>query len=1750
MNVTRKSPAGEDITVVTEIWIVPKKPDDVGVAPREGSSEASAYLSMRRQKIDEESPAGMARARSEEIEAAGGFGFRDPLHPERDPLHPSLTQPMRGRDEGLFDPANRPPGSELTGEASQKLVDMVLAMPADYVRGATAAKLGDRINAQEWAEAIAGGRDSVENFLANHPDIAPAIMTVIATVGELVVDPWNLAGTGVTRKAVSGARAARDRAAAALKKREESAGEVAPPVSFKDANPEEFLEARNSSPRKQYLTTMLPGDVNNVLLEGGHVKMSPDGKAGYLVTKDGDLQSVFNNSDVKGLGALAIKDALRNGAKKLDAFSGFLSDYYKRFGFKTYEVVKFDEKLAPPNWNLERDGRPDVHFMRLEEKVGENTPGAFSADKNAKGHSYVPAEEMTGRDLADAMIYDRAPVLDHSAVPKWDALRAETDRLFPTVAKKYRLEKVTGQPYKTAEEMFKDMENGVLKVTTDNSDHPLFGLEDNWKFRAVHDAIHFEVGADFSLAGERKAFEAHAKKLKVPGAVDALEVEVFLQAAAAVAHGGEFQVQKVFDIALERAKHAPAEGASEHRTLMESLSGFTSAASDIISREAVLTNPDAPLSVALRNNLAAVGAGVFAEHHGTTKITFQQFREQLLSQLPDGIADRILPKDMKAVYEKAKVKYREILEKADKHLPSTDELTRLYQRGEFLKHWYDDARKEIERLFGPDAPIFMRFLAATSPRTSVAGGKNSNIERAMNAYLDWKLGNPFTDQFNKSNLERAAAGLPFGDDSPKVSSFFANLWGDLNAVTNDGWMAKIFGFDPNAGLTPSQYQYMTAVVRREADKLGIAPREYQAALWVGAKLEAGLRAGEAVETMGASLKRLIEKSEAEGTLDLPFKEGLGEAGKASYMTTMLVARIVAGAVVGPLLGDEEDRLRNAFIGAGLGAAMTPELLKKVTDLVVEQKSALTKPARTEGQKAAIAAAQEASKERSWTPSQFRALYNKELEDYHVAGHHTRHDNEVKAGGYLMVELGHISPGSIRRMMPGTTMNDAEIYAMSRVIAKSGERVMTLARQIDPKNPDKEALDEFLKQLYYHGLELDPKRRAVRSETGRSMRIFDSEDPDVAGLNRFLDQFSGLMGKLKFGQSPERIAQLASSLKSQDELAVFAKGMVQPGLWDMFTEMWINGLLSGPKTHIVNIASNLTVIPIGIAERALSRVFGSSTAPGEAAAMVRGTIEGFVDALAAAKKAWLDDAPQFGAAKMEERRRAISSETLNLTGVPGRAVDWIGTAIRVPGRALLASDEFFKAIAYRAELRAQALRDAYEEVSVLGLTGKEAASKINEMVEHGLANPSEDIKRAAEEYATYATFTRDLGETGQKIQAVASTPLGRLAMPFVRTPINIFKFAGERTPMALVTKGFWEEIQAGGARGELALAKLSFGSMVMLTAGAYAAEGKITGGGPKDPVLREQWLLTHQPYSIKVGDKWYQYNRLEPAGSLVGMAADAADIIGQHDDGEGDDEIAVALAVAAAKNATSKTYVKGLAEILMAVSDPERYAEQAIKHQVSTALPFSSAVKAVAQFSDPVLRDARTIVDSFLSKTPGFSETVKPKYNLFGEPILRPGGASWGSMSPVATSSVTHDAVADEVVKNQVAITPINRSLHGAKMTEEQYEFVQVQAGRGIRINGRTLHDGLEHLMASGIYRSGTEGPDGRRALLIKEMVDMYRQRAELLALKEYPDLKYDIKELRRLKTQMMKSVPFWRNPDMPDDRQIDRASQSVNIDVQ
>ncbi len=742
------------------------------------------------------------------------------------------------------------------------------------------------------------------------------------------------------------------------------------------------------------------------------------------------------------------------------------------------------------------------------------------------------------------------------------------------------------------------------------------------------------------------------------------------------------------------------------------------------------------------------------------------------------------------------------------------------------------------------------------------------------------------------------------------------------------------------------------------------------------------------------------------------------------------------------------------------------------------------------------------------------------------------------------------------LAPGTTLSDTNVVAAKGLFKELAEPLRLKAQALAANPGDQQLLLSLLQEI--------PRVRTgtlkiagVFSEPPRSTRLLNQHYPTGGMIpakteervrisdpyiNQFLEFFKEQDALAKTGApalTKEKLIQTLAGMQSQEELLQAAKILAQPSKWDMFIEYWINGLLSGPATHATNILSNAATIAWGIPERQLAAMYNKEVRPSEAVAMLGGILEAQGDAWRLAWKAFKSEESQIGAGKLEGPARAITADAMELTGVPGRAVDFLGSMIRLPGRSLLAADDYFKSIAMRAELRALAKRESFKAITEQGLSGASARTRMRDIEQSILSNPPEAIEDAAKEYASYVTFTRDLGEAGQKIQALANTPVGRLVLPFVRTPTNIFKYAGERTPLAFASQAVRDEIAAGGQRRALALAKISLGAMTMSYIGMLAAQGMITGGGPKDKRLRQELMMTGwQPYSWKIGDTYYSYARIEPIGSLFGIAADTADLLGQLPEKDAE-QLAASLVVAISRNVANKTFIKGLAGTLNAVSSQDvGEVKSFIEKELPTIMPMSTGMGQVTRTLDPVMREVNTYMDALKAKMPGLSDTLPPRRNLWGEPIYLQGGLGPDLISPIYTSTMKLDPVSQELVRLELPVGMPGKNIEGVPLTSEEYDAYVVLQGAKPIIGDLTLKQRLAEMMHSNLYKRSSDGPDGGKKVLITSIVNAYRDKARFIMgdkeqSREYlgadfPDLRAKIQTARDKQMQQFNAPALTR----------------------
>lgn len=713
---------------------------------------------------------------------------------------------------------------------------------------------------------------------------------------------------------------------------------------------------------------------------------------------------------------------------------------------------------------------------------------------------------------------------------------------------------------------------------------------------------------------------------------------------------------------------------------------------------------------------------------------------------------------------------------------------------------------------------------------------------------------------------------------------------------------------------------------------------------------------------------------------------------------------------------------------------------------------------------------------------------------------------------------------------GQPLSDSEALAARQLWAATTEKVTQLA-QAASEAPSEANLFAFRKMLEVHDL-VQREVLGARASTARALSAWripaGGPAERLQAVANTLENHGGTEVSRELAQRLNALAKagMVSELQAVTEKGAYATTR------DAVVEAWINGLLSNPTTHVANTLSNSSVVFLRMAERAIaekiSSVIGSEggVAAGESGAQWFGFTQGMKDAFRYAAKTARTGETGYGLGKLETPREgAITSDAFNLASdtATGRAVDLLGGLVRTPGRALAVEDEFFKTIGYRMELNAQALRQASSELP------NAADDAVKARVAELIANPPENIKLAAIDAATYQTFNGSAGAIASSLSRLTTQfPALKVILPFTRTPANILKFTFERTPIAPVMSKFRANIAAGGARRDMALAQMALGTSGMMLFADAAMNGQITGRGPvekgqREALMREGW----KPYSMKMGDRWVSYNRLDPIGSLVGMSADATEMLMQadHDALEDPDteKLAVATAMAFAGNVTNKTYLSGLSSIIEALNDPQRSAESWSQRLAGSVIP--AGVAGVTRLQDPVVREAHSMMDAIRARTPGLSEDLPPKLDMWGEALRTDSGLgkAFDAFSPIYTSRPTPEPIDKEILRldSNVRGPPRRVSFNGATIDLGQYpeayaRYVQLAGneyknpawGMGAKDLLNAIVTGQHPLSA--VYDLRSDGPDGGKDIFIQSILHDYRNAARQQVLEEFPDLKNEV----------------------------------------
>ncbi len=621
--------------------------------------------------------------------------------------------------------------------------------------------------------------------------------------------------------------------------------------------------------------------------------------------------------------------------------------------------------------------------------------------------------------------------------------------------------------------------------------------------------------------------------------------------------------------------------------------------------------------------------------------------------------------------------------------------------------------------------------------------------------------------------------------------------------------------------------------------------------------------------------------------------------------------------------------------------------------------------------------------------------------------------------------------------------------------------------------------------------------------------------------------------------------------------------------EAFNSLFINGLLGGTYTHSVNMLGNayeLFLKPIEVMAGATVRTDMRTFKLGFA--QYQGMVFQISDTFKAIRTALKQgDAVLDPFQRTQDNLqivdgkavRPISASALEVSGITGNAVDFIGKVVELPVRFLMTGDEIFKQLGYRGRLFSGAVDNTLElGLDVGSKEGKANIKKIfnNGFDKNGKANVVDnDIAAKALQGARESTFTNGLndgrffniGYAWQKF--IEQAPYLRPLTPFVRTPTNLWRQFETRIPVyGAFTKPMRDAWNTGDPRARAdVLGRQIFGVSAMTYAYHLTSmdiedrDGniyrKITGAGPKDYQIRKQWEANGwQPYSIAQKNEdgsitYKQYNRMDPRFYIFGIAADVSENGDNINDVDKENVLFVAVA-SAAKGLLNKAYMRGLADAYeVASSDEPGKIEKYLGRLVGNSIPYQAfvgqGVPGIIE-ADAESYEARGFVDEIIKKSYFLSKDEKLEQRrdiLTGEPIVKnptsiyynpEGGLSYlgltvGPIMVGRKSDIKEDKVRVEIIRLKRRLSQPNKNIGNIDLTEVKknnqsaHNYWIERIGK-TEVNGQNLYDTLSEVIESVNYEFAQEGDENNRGgkeIIIDNVFNAFKRQAKQDMIEEY-----------------------------------------------
>lgn len=437
---------------------------------------------------------------------------------------------------------------------------------------------------------------------------------------------------------------------------------------------------------------------------------------------------------------------------------------------------------------------------------------------------------------------------------------------------------------------------------------------------------------------------------------------------------------------------------------------------------------------------------------------------------------------------------------------------------------------------------------------------------------------------------------------------------------------------------------------------------------------------------------------------------------------------------------------------------------------------------------------------------------------------------------------------------------------------------------------------------------------------------------------------------------QKMADSPEKTKATKEVLELINEKIPPSVNELFDAYRYQNMLSSPKTQLRNIYGNFFQAVV-----TRPATMGAEVVVDNVQALLRGK----------ERTRYLSEVPEY----YKSMFNMIPNGTEGfLESMKGQNIDIQKPDLgqlrtqRLPKqltfvtRFMEGMDKFFQGVIGGAE---------YNRLIKSGLDKEEALRQSSQKAQELLFRAPVDPKNKSGQGVVLSSIdnaSQAISDLGKKIPPV------RWAVPFIQTPMNVFKQTLEFTP------GVGLSTLIGSTRKNEQIAKQLVGSMFMAYGAKKAMDGDLTWSAPTDAKEKELFYASgKKPFSIRVGDTYVPIVYFGPLASAFILPAATKYYQEESKTALTDSQVDKLgkISLAMLEYLSGQTFLEGLGNVVDILKGDDMASVANSAAFTSTQLiPLNGLVRYINTILDPVYRKARGFKESVMSGIPGLSTQLE------------------------------------------------------------------------------------------------------------------------------------------------------------------------------